>query len=181
MAHLLLNGPCQSVTRSDCSTSGRANIFELMNIDCQRDGGRAARAGQGGFTVIEVAFAAAIAALVLAGMFEGYNMSGRRSQFAACSIAANTAAMAQLERVVSASWVPSSGVTTLLGLGATNGASLDLPSAQGNTVNCTNAISVTQISTNPPYAMVQVSCIWTFPGYGGVYTNTVAILRAPDE
>jgi hypothetical protein len=142
---------------------------------------RSPRAGRAGFTVIEVAFSAAIAALVLAGMFEGYNIAGRRAQYAACSLAANTAATGQLEQVIAASWIPSSGIYTLLGMGTTNTASLDLPSAQGHVVNCTNIVTITQVSTNPPYAMVQARCVWTFPNYGGVYTNTVAVLRAPNE
>jgi prepilin-type N-terminal cleavage/methylation domain-containing protein len=141
----------------------------------------ATRGAQRGFTLMEVAIAAAIAALVMGGMFKAYNLVGRRVQFSACNLAANNSAMRQLEQVISANWVPASGITNLLTLSATNGGNLDLPSAQGNTINCTNVVSVSQISTNPPYAMVQVSCIWTCPSYGGVFTNTVAVLRAPNE
>jgi hypothetical protein len=58
---------------------------------------------------------------------------------------------------------------------------LCLPSAQGNVITCTNITTINQISTVPPYAMIKVQCIWTFPNYGGTYTNTVAVLRAPNE
>lgn len=135
---------------------------------------------QGGFTMIEVAFAAAIAALVLAGMFEGYNMVGMRAQFSACNLAANSEAMKVLEQINSATWVPSYGENQLLTLGSTNGDNLCLPSAGGNVVNCTNYATVTQLSASPPYAMIQVQCVWTFPSYGGVFTNTVAMIRAPN-
>jgi type II secretory pathway pseudopilin PulG len=139
-------------------------------------------AGQAAFTLVEVAFAAAIAALVLAGMFQGYNMAGRRSEFAACSLAANATAMAQMEQVVSADWVPSYGITQLFSsiLTAPQQSNLQLPSAQNNVVNCTTYTTITQISTNPSYAMIQVQCVWTFPNYGGTFTNTVGLLRAPN-
>jgi type II secretory pathway pseudopilin PulG len=136
-------------------------------------------AGAGGFTLIEVAFAAAIAALVLAGMFQGYNLASRRAQFSACSLAANSAAMRQMETVLSANWNPTAGTSNLLTMSGTVVRSLDLPSAQNNMVNCTNITTVTQVSSSPAYAMVQVDCIWTFPSYGGVYTNTVAVLKSP--
>jgi prepilin-type N-terminal cleavage/methylation domain-containing protein len=137
------------------------------------------RAGQPAFTLIEVVFATAIAALVLAGMFQGYNLAGRKAQYSACSLAANTTAMRQLELVNSANWVPANGQTQLLTLSGTQTGNLCLPSAQGNVVNCTNVTTVTPVSTNPPYVMIQVQCSWTLPGYGGTYTNTVAVLRSP--
>ena len=135
---------------------------------------------QAGFTLIEIAFAAAIAALVMAGMFEGYTIAGREAQFSACNLAANTEAMRHLEQVVAADWIPSYNNNTLLGMSGTQTGNLCLPVANGNVVNCTNYTTVTQISTTPPYAMVQVQCVWSFPTYGGTYTNTVAVLRAPN-
>jgi prepilin-type N-terminal cleavage/methylation domain-containing protein len=140
----------------------------------------APKPGQAGFTMIEVTFAAAIAALVLAGMFQGYDVAGRRAQFSACNLAANTQAMRQLEQVEAAQWVPSYSETELLTLSSTTTANLCLPSANGNLINCTNYTTVTLISANPPYAMIQVQCVWNFPTYGGTYTNTIAVLRAPN-
>ena len=125
--------------------------------------------------------ATAIAALVLAGMFEGYNLAGRQAQFSACSLAANTTAMRQMEQCIAANWIPSYGITTLLNQNGSYSTNLCLPSAQSNVVNCTVNFNTTQISINPPYAMIQVQCVWTFPSYGGTYTNTVAVLRAPNQ
>jgi hypothetical protein len=152
-----------------------------MRIDRIANTSRRWRGGNGAFTLVEVAFAGAIAALVLAGMFEGYNIAGRRAQFSACSLAANAKAMQQIEGVFSANWVPAYGQLQLLGLSSTQLDNLCLPSAASNTVNCTNYVTVKQVSTNPTYALIQVSCVWTFPSYGGVYTNTVSVLRAPNE
>jgi hypothetical protein len=137
--------------------------------------------GQGAFTLIEVAFAAAIAMMVMAGMFQGYTWAGRQAQYSACSLAANTLAMSQMEKVIAATWIPSPPytITTMLGLSSTVTTNLCLPSAQSNFVNCTLYTTVAQVSTNPPYAQIQVQCVWTLPSYGGTYTNTVAVLRAP--
>jgi type II secretory pathway pseudopilin PulG len=152
-----------------------------MKIDRPTNAARNRRAGQPAFTLIEVAFATAIAALVLGGMFTGYNMAGRKAQFSACSLAANATAMRQMEQCIAAPWVPSIGVTTLLNQYGTNSTNLCLPSAQSNVVSCTVSYNTTQVSFNPPYAMVTVNCVWTFPNYGGTYTNTVAVLRAPTQ
>ncbi len=141
------------------------------------------RAGPAAFTLIEVVLATAIAAFMLAGMFLGYNMAGRNAQFAACNLAANASALKQLEQIISTDWVPSYGKLQLFSASLTNPQTVNLclPSAQGNVVPCTNYTTVSEISTNPPYAMIQVQCVWTFPSYGGVYTNTVAVIRAPNE
>jgi type II secretory pathway pseudopilin PulG len=137
-------------------------------------------AGQPAFTLIEVVFAASIAALVLAGMFEGYNMVGRRAQYSADNLAASAMAMGQLEKVISTQWIPSEGNYSLLNRSSTNTNNLCLPSANGSVITCTNYTTVSNISTTPPYAYVQVQCIWSLPTYGGTYTNTVAVIRAPN-
>ncbi len=114
-----------------------------------------------GFTLIEVAVSSAIAALLFAAVFKSYTIIGRRVQFAAYDLAANTTAMRQLEQTIAADWVPSSGILTLFTASLTNSVrtNLCLPSVNGSVVNCTNFITVTQISTNPPYAMVRVDCV----------------------
>lgn len=148
---------------------------------------KAAQLRQGGFSMIEVVFAGAIAALVLAGMFRGYSVVGQTAQYSACNLAANACAMRQLEQIVAADWIPSYNVTELFSstLTVPQTGNLCLPSANGNVINCTNYATITQVSASPPYAMVQVQCVWSYP-YGGtatnnqVFTNTVAVLRAPN-
>jgi type II secretory pathway pseudopilin PulG len=140
-------------------------------------------AGQAAFTLIEVVFATAIAALALAGMFTGYNLAGRQAQYSACSLAANAEAVRQVELVMSVPWVQSisNGPLFATNLTAPQYHNLCLPSALSNVVNCTNYTTISQISANPPYAMIEVQCVWTLPNYGGTFTNTVAVLRAPNE
>ena len=134
------------------------------------------------FTLIEVAVAMAISVLVMAGMFKGYTLASRRAQYSSYQLAANAMAMQQMESIVAANWVVSgTSVTNIFSASLTNTqvSALCLPNSATNLVYATNYATVTQISTNPPYLMVQVNCVWSFMGMG-VFTNTVAVLRAPD-
>ena len=134
------------------------------------------------FTLIEVAVAMAIAALVMAGMFEGYTVASRRAQFTSYSLAASATAMKQMERIVAAQWVVSGeSVTNIFNpaLRTVQTNALCLPSNGTNLVYATNFATVTQLSSNPPYLMVRVDCVWNFMGMG-VFTNTLAVLRGPD-
>jgi hypothetical protein len=123
-----------------------------------------------------------IAALVMAGMFKGYTMTSRRAQFSSYQLAANAMAMQQMESIVAATWVISgTSVTNIFSPSLTNTqvSALCLPSSGTNLVYATNYATVRQISTNPPYVMVQVSCVWRFMDMG-TFTNTVGVLRSPD-
>jgi prepilin-type N-terminal cleavage/methylation domain-containing protein len=135
------------------------------------------------FTLIETAVAVAVAAVVMAGMFKGYILASRRAQFASYSLAASAMASQRLENIVAASWVVSgTSVTNVLNpaLRAQQVNALGLPSSGTNLVYATNFVTVTQISINPPYLMARVDCVWNFMGMC-TFTNTVAVLRAPDE
>ncbi len=134
------------------------------------------------FTLIEVAVALAIAALVMAGMFEGYTMASRRAQFSSYSLSASATAMKQMERIIASQWVISGvSVTNIFNpvLTAVQTNALCMPSSGTNLVYATNYTTITQISTNPPYLMVRVDCVWNFMGMG-LFTNTMAVLRGPD-
>jgi type II secretory pathway pseudopilin PulG len=135
------------------------------------------------FTLVEVAVAAAIAALVMAGMFKGYTLAARRAQFSSFQMAATAMATQQMEQIVASTWFNSGNLVTNLfnpALTPTNNVqALCVPTSETNLVYATNYATVTQISTNPPYAMVTVSCVWNFLGMG-TFTNTVSVLRAPD-
>jgi len=141
-----------------------------MNIKADR---------RAGFTLLEVAISAAIAGLLFGAVFKSYQIIGRRVQFAAYNLAAHSAAMQQLEQAMAAQWVPSSGVQTLFNTySATTSNTLYLPNFADITAPYTNYVSITQISTNPPYAMIRVDCVWAYIDMG-VFTNTVAVIRAP--
>lgn len=134
------------------------------------------------FTLIEVVVATAIAVLVMAGMFEGYTVASHRAQFSSYSLAASATAMKQMERIVASQWVISGiAVTNIFNpaLTAVQTNALCMPSSGTNIVYATNYATVTQLSTNPPYVMVRVDCVWNFMGMG-VFTNTMAVMRGPD-
>ena len=138
-------------------------------------------AGEGAFTLIEVVMAAAIAALICTAVIECYAMGSRKSQYAACSLAANMQAIKKIEQVIFAQWVPSYGTTNIFNPALTNidTENLEMPVANTNVITCTNYTSVNLLSTNPPYLMVRVDCVWGFNGLG-TFTNTVAVLRGPN-
>jgi len=122
--------------------------------------------------------AAAIAALLCTAVIKVYTIGSRESQYAACSFAANMQALKHMEQVIYANWVPSYGVNDVFNPALTNTDvdNLEMPVSNTNTVTCTNYTAVTQISSNPPYLMIQVRCVWGFNALG-TYTNTIAVLR----
>jgi prepilin-type N-terminal cleavage/methylation domain-containing protein len=135
-----------------------------------------------GFTLVEIAVALAISVLLMAGMFKGYTMASRRAQFSSFQLAANAMAMQQMESIVAATWVISgTSVTNIFSpkLTSTQVNALCVPSSGTNLVYGTNYATVRQLSTYPPYVMVQVSCVWNFMDMG-TFTNTVGVLRSPD-
>ena len=138
-------------------------------------------AGAGAFTLAEVIMAGAITAVLCAGMVKTYTLASYKSQYAACSLAANMQAIKKIEQVIFANWIPSYGTTNIFNPALTNTdtENLEMPVANTNVVTCTNYTTVTQLSTNPPYVMIRVDCVWGFNGLG-TYTNTVAVLRGPN-
>jgi hypothetical protein len=56
---------------------------------------------------------------------------------------------------------------------------LCVPTTSTNFMYGTNYVTLRQVSTNPPYLLVRVDCVWNFMGMG-TFTNTVAVMRAPD-
>jgi prepilin-type N-terminal cleavage/methylation domain-containing protein len=139
-----------------------------------------ARFFQAGLTLAEVVVALAITGVVFAGVFKGYQLASRRAMYASYSQAADALAMQQLEQIITAMWVPSQGITNLFtpSLVATQVNPLGMPTISNNIVYATNYASISMVSQNPPYAMIQVQCVWNFMGMG-VFTNTVAVLRGP--
>src|SRR5277367_6716920 len=112
----------------------------------------------------------------------GYTMASRRAQFSSFQLAAQAMAMQQMESIVAATWVISgTSKTNIFSPSLTNTQvnALCLPSSGTNLVYGTNYATIKQLSTYPPYVMVEVNCVWNFMGMG-TFTNTVAALRSPD-
>ncbi|MHB8523000.1 MAG: type IV pilus modification PilV family protein [Limisphaerales bacterium] len=136
-----------------------------------------------GFTLAEVVIALAIAALSLGGIIYGYIESANRAEWAGYSLAAQSLGVQRLEQTRACKWDP-------LGFPATDelvGGNfpvdveiLDIPISGTNLVYATNTTAIKTISVNPSLRMIRVDCTWTFRGRG-VFTNTVATYRAPDQ
>src|ERR1700756_595506 len=65
---------------------------------------RKTRTRQGGFTLEEVVIAMSLTALCFVGTVQGYILASNRAEWAACSIAAQSAACQKMEQVRSARW-----------------------------------------------------------------------------
>ena len=139
------------------------------------------RSGAAAFTLAEVVMAVALAAMLCSAVVLCYGIGSRKSQYAACSAAANLQAMKKMEQVIFAEWIPSYGVTNIFNPALTNvdKENLEMPVANTNVITCTNYTTVTQLSTNPPYLMITVNCIWGFNGLSTV-TNTISVIRGPN-
>jgi len=140
-----------------------------------------------GFTLVEVVMSIAILALVIQGVLLGYVQSARWTEWSAQSLAAQSLASQGAEQARSAKWDPQAwpqaiGPGLSDELGVTNYMQtniLDIP-MNGTPVIVTNFISITTTSTNPPVRQIRSDCVWEFMSRG-LFTNTVIMLRAPDQ
>ncbi len=142
--------------------------------------------GQEAFTIVEVMVAFAVAALMIAGMVQGYSLASRRTEFATYNLAAESMALKQMELAMTASLRPDSGVDQLLSSNFTNNYDyLCMPVSETNLVSCTNYTTITTISANPTLKMIQVDTVWSFlsqavTGTKQTFTTTVATIHAPN-
>ena len=136
-------------------------------------------------TLVEVVVATLIIVLVFAAIIGAYIQTTYRSEWAGLSLAAQAAAVQQLEAAKCAVWDPLQTpvkdeitqlprITTVL---------LDLPVSGTNKLYATNYTTVTLI-TNGVYSnyFVKVDTVWPFrwKKTTAYYTNTVADYYAPD-
>jgi type II secretory pathway pseudopilin PulG len=146
-------------------------------------GRRPAKAGHFGFTLQEVVISLMLSGLTIGGLILGYVMSTQRAEWSAYSLAANSLALQGLEKARAAKWdlrafpvidqlVPANFPQQV--------DILDVPIAGTNIVYATNITTITTISANPPLRMIRVDCVWPFMDQG-VFTNTAATYRAPDQ
>lgn len=140
-----------------------------------------------GFTLAEVCISLMITAIVGAGAIMCYTQSAYRAQWSAYSLAAQAAAVQQMERVRAAKWQPLSSATSTQdqwppGTTTNSPGYLNIPHVSGGTsrYDYYSVVTVTNISSSPMLRMIQVDCIWTNFNGLQVFTNTVCAVRAPD-
>lgn len=143
-------------------------------------------AHKNGFTLTEVIISQAIAGLVFAGVLAGFVQSSTRAEWSAYSLAAQSLAMERLEQARAAKWDPLA-YPPVDKLVATNFpvmvSIMDIPVVGTNFSYATNITLIKEISVYPPLKHIQVSCVWAFVSAGKrkLFTNTVAVMRGPDQ
>jgi prepilin-type N-terminal cleavage/methylation domain-containing protein len=144
--------------------------------------------GRAGMTLVEVVISLAIAALMVAGIVEGYIYCTTSAVKAELAQAANAKAMQRLEETRSAVWDTSS-YPVVDQLVASNFpdeiVTLDLPGTNSAGTLATIQTTIVQISPSPsfpslpPRRGIHVDCIWQFQGTG-LITNSIESIRAPN-
>lgn len=152
------------------------------------------------FTLAELMVVFLLLSMVMSGLIYGYVQANRVAQWSAMSLAVQSYASQGAEQARAADWRPRDPTPTS---GATNGPGtrdelpptiaitpqvnfMDIP-AQGNPTSTdfsfwvTNQVTITDVSINPPLRQIYSVCTWTFPLTGLQFTNTVVLLRAPDQ
>jgi len=155
------------------------------------------RSASTGFTLMEILMAVVIFAMVSCGVIYGYIQANRMAEFSAMSLAAQAYASQGAEQVRAADWRPrdypqTNGYGTMdeltNGFHSVNTYILDVPVKGSPASNdfgffVTNYVSITNAipGGNPPLRMIRSDAVWTFYMTGKVYTNTIILLRAPDQ
>ena len=148
-----------------------------------------------GFTLAEILVAVLIFSMVSSGIIYGYIQANRMAEFSAMSLAAQSYASQGAEQVRAADWRPrdwpqTNGFSTMDELKApysvTNVYILDVPVKGSPATNdfgffVTNIVTISDAITNPPLRQIRSDAVWTFYMTKKVYTNTIVILRAPDQ
>lgn len=142
-----------------------------------------ARRCASGLTLTEVVMSVAIGSVVFGGVLLGYVQSARQAEWTAYNLAAQSLAVQRLEAARAAKWDTQSAppVDRLV---ATNFPPvtdvLDVPLTGSGSVQATSTVSITLVSADPPLKMIEVETVWPFRSRG-VFTNTTASYRAPDQ
>src|ERR1017187_7204737 len=138
------------------------------------------------FTLAEVVVCVGIMMLVFAAIITAYIQTSYRAEWSGFSLAAQAAAIQQLEAAKAAVWDPLQNPVKdeISQLPRVTSTMLDLPVSGTNTVYATNYTTVTMLTTSAGYSIyfVRVDTAWPFRWKNQVayFTNTVADYFAPD-
>ena len=135
------------------------------------------------FTLIEQLFAIVLAGITVSAVVSGFWQSVSTAEWSAYSLAAQNIALQRLEQTRAAKWDPYA-YPAVDEVQQTNFPLctniLDVPISGGRILYATNRTTIRQISDAPRLRMIEVECTWRFFNRG-VFTNTVATYRAPDQ
>jgi Tfp pilus assembly protein PilV len=175
-----------------------------MQFHFEQVGRGKAPGNESAFTLAEVLVSFLIFGMVVSGLIYGYIQSNRMAEWSSMSLAAQSYAQQGAEMARAADWrprdyPPATGAGTMDELPATtnglpartNSDFMDIP-IKGVPTNTdfpywmTNYVYVTTISANPALRQIRSDAQWEFAraetGTNRIfYTNTVILLRAPDQ
>jgi len=150
-----------------------------------------------GFALGEVMLAFGVLSMVFAGLIYGYVQTNRMAEWSSMSLAAQSFAAQGAEQARAADWRPrdwpvTNGPGTMDELSnltvVVSSDIMDIPMV-GGPANANYAFWVTNFITvsnvfanrNPELRQIYSECHWIFPLTGQLQTNTVVLLRAPDQ
>ena len=137
------------------------------------------------FTLAEVVICVGIMMLVFAAIITAYVQTSYRAEWTGYSLAAQAAAVQQLESAKAAVWDPlqTPVMDQISQLPLVTSVLLDLPVSGTNTLYATNYVTVT-LMQNGVYSnyFVQVNTVWPFRWKNQTvyFTNTIADYYAPE-
>jgi type II secretory pathway pseudopilin PulG len=136
------------------------------------------------FTLIETVVALGVGALILSGLVLGYVMSSQRAEWSAYSLAAQSLAIQKIEQARAVKWdplaFPPAPDPLVPGNFPPSREIMDIPVSGGRIIWATNFTTIADLPGPSPVKMIRVDCVWEF-GARGVFTNTIATYRAPDQ
>lgn len=135
------------------------------------------------FTLAETVISIVIMSIGFAGSIQGYILVANRAEWSAYSLAAHALAQQRLEQTRAAKW-DVSAYPLINELVSSNFPIdveiLDVPISGTNVVYATNFTTISNMPVTPPLTFVRVDCVWAYYSRG-LFTNTMATYRAPDQ
>jgi Tfp pilus assembly protein PilV len=137
-----------------------------------------------GFTLVEALISTVLSGFAITGLIVGYATMARRAEFAVYSTAATALAQQGIEQARAAKWDTAASPAVdevVIGNFPFYSVIMDITPDAGVTVRGTNYFQIVTVSTNPPLKHIQVDCVWSIDQGENIFTNTLAVMRAPDQ
>jgi len=185
---LLERRACSHKLNEQADEGASSDVQTAMRV-MDLPGTRVSKGPTTAFTLLEVVVSTFVIMLVFGAIVGGYIQTSYRAEWTGLSLAAQAAAVQQLEAAKCAVWDTQQSpvqdeISKLPGVTSTL---LDLPVSGTNTVYATNTTTVSLIViTNGSYVysnyFVQVTTVWPFRWKNQItnFTNTIADYYAPD-